>query len=304
MHFFTSLLFALTITALSPQAPQTPAPPPAAGKPAPRPQPPAATPADPAPQALQAGPQQGYTIGPEDLLTITVFGEQDLTNKYRVDTDGMVTFPLIGRIPASGLTIREFQDRLTEQLASGYIKNPQVRVEVDQYKSQSVFVIGEVRSPGKITMTGAMSLIEALALAGSPTSAASNELIVVHPRKPKADGATMPDEDAETTKVNIKDLQVGKAGQDIVLRDGDTIFVPKAQTFYITGQVKNPGSYVLDPGMTVLQAISLAGGLTERGSDRGIKIERIVKGKRVVVEVKLTDTVQPNDTIQIRSRFF
>lgn len=257
-------------------------------------------PPQPAPAATS------YTIGAEDLLTITVFGEQDLTNKYRVDTDGMITFPLIGRIPASGLTIREFQDRLTSQLASGYIKNPQVRVEIDQYKSQSVFVIGEVRSPGKITMTGAMSLIEALALAGSPTSAASNELIVVHPRKPTAAGATMPDEDkdAETTRVNIKDLQVGKAGVDVVLRDGDTIFVPKAQTFYITGQVKNPGSYVLDPGMTVLQAISLAGGLTERGSDRGIKIERIVKGKRLVVEVKLTDTVQPNDTIQVRSRFF
>ena len=270
--------------------------------------PPRTPPAAGAPEAQQpAQPPAavtGYTIGPEDLLTITVFGEQELTNKYRVEADGMITFPLIGRIPASGLTIREFQDRLASQLASGYIRNPQVRVEVDQYKSQSVFVIGEVRSPGKITMTGSMSLIEALALAGSPTSAASSELIVVHPRKPTAGAATLPDEDAETSRVNIKDLQIGKAGQDVVLRDGDTIFVPKAQTFYITGQVRTPGAYVLDPGMTVLQAISLAGGLTERGSDRGIKIERIVNGKRVVVEVKLTDTVQANDTIQIRSRFF
>lgn len=290
MTFLTSLLLAVTAVAAPAQAPTPQAPAPAQ------------TLASSPPS--QAAGTTSYTIGPDDLLTITVFGEQDLTNKYRVDTDGMITFPLIGRIPASGLTIREFQDRLTSQLASGYIKNPQVRVEVDQYKSQSVFVIGEVRSPGKITMTGSMSLIEALALAGSPTSAASNELIVVHPRKPSPGSATMPDEDAETTKVNIKDLQVGKAGQDVPLHDGDTIFVPKAQTFYITGQVKNPGSYVLDPGMTVLQAISLAGGLTERGSDRGIKVERIVKGKRVVVEVKLTDIVQPNDTIQIRPRFF
>ncbi len=261
----------------------------------------------PASATEQAAPASGtaYAIGPDDLLTITVFGEQDLTNKYRVDTDGRVTFPLVGRVPASGLTIREFQDQLTARLAAGYIKNPQVRVEVEQYKSQSVFVIGEVRAPGKITMTGSMSLIEALALAGSPTSAASSELIVVHPKKPSpARAITMPDENAETTKINIRDLQVGKAGQDVVLRDGDTIFVPKAQTFYITGQVKNPGSYVLEPGMTVLQAISVAGGLGDRGSDRGIKIERILNGKRVVVEVKLTDIVLANDTIQIRARFF
>jgi polysaccharide biosynthesis/export protein len=255
--------------------------------------------------AVQPAATSGYMIGPQDLLTITVFDEADLTNKYRVDTEGMITFPLIGRIPAAGLSIGEFQDRLVAQLSSGFIKNPQVRVEMDQYKSQSVFVIGEVRQPGKITMTGSMSLVEALALAGSPTASASSELIVVHPRKP-APGATLPEEDtdADRTQVNIKDLQIGKAGLDIVLRDGDTIFVPKAQTFYITGQVRNPGSYVFDPGMTLLQALSLAGGVNERGSDRGIRIIRIVNGKRVEIEAKMTDLVQANDTIQVRQRFF
>jgi len=249
----------------------------------------------------------GYIIGSQDQLKITVFDEPDLSTNYRVDTDGMITFPLIGRVPARGLTLNEFQDRLIARLAAGYIRNPQVRVEIDQYKSQSVFVIGEVRTPGKMTMTGTMSLIEALAMAGSPTTAASNELVVVHPRRPTAEGSpTLPedDRDAETTRVNIKDLQVGKAGQNIVLQDGDTIYVPKAQTFYITGQVRNPGSYVLDPGMTVLQAISLAGGMTDRGSDRGIKIIRIVDAKRREIDVKETDNVLPNDTIQIRQKFF
>ena len=249
----------------------------------------------------------GYVIGSQDQLKITVFDEPDLSTNYRVDTDGMITFPLIGRVPASGMTLNEFQDRLIARLAAGYIRNPQVRVEVDQYKSQNIFVIGEVRSPGKIVMTGTMSLIEALAMAGSPTAAASSELVVVHPKRPTAEGSpTLPedDRDAETTRVSIKDLQVGKAGQNIVLRDGDTIYVPKAQTIYITGQVRNPGSYVLDPGMTVLQAISLAGGLTERGSDRGIKIIRITDGKRKEIDVKQTDAVLPNDTIQIRQKFF
>ena len=298
MSFLVSLLLALTMASQAPARQQTSAP---------------AKQQTGAPAGQQAGAPAAqspvavvYVIGPEDLLTITVFDEADLTNKYRVDSEGMVTFPLVGRIPASGLTIREFQDRLVDRLSSGFIKNPQVRVEMDQYKSQSVFVIGEVRTPGKIVMSGTLSLIEALALAGSPTTAASSELIVIHPKKAKPGEATLPDEatDAVRTLVNIKDLQVGKAGQGIVLQDGDTVFVPKAQTFYITGQVRSPGSYVLEPGMTILQAISLAGGLTERGSDRGMKIERIVGGKRQEVDVTLTDTVKPNDTIVIRQRFF
>jgi polysaccharide biosynthesis/export protein len=259
------------------------------------------------PASSQAPQDVAYVIGPDDLLTISVFDEPELTNKYRVDTDGMLTFPLVGRIAASGLTLIEFQQRLTSGLAQGYLKNPQVRIEVDQYKSQSIFVTGEVRSPGKITMTGALSLIEALALAGSPTTSASNEVIVVHPRKPSAAGQpTMPgdSQDAETTRVDLKQLQIGKAGKNVVLHDGDTIFVPKAETFYITGQVRNPGMFVLDPGMTVLQALSIAGGLTERGSDRGIKIIRFVDNKRIEVDAELTDNVRANDTIQIRQRFF
>src|SRR3989442_9561269 len=111
-----------------------------------------------------------YTLGPQDQVKITVFDEADLTNVYRVDSDGFITFPMINRVAASGLTPAELQDRIRAMLAAGYIKNPQVRVEVEGYKSQSVIVGGEVRAPGKIPMTGTMSLIEALAAAGSPTS--------------------------------------------------------------------------------------------------------------------------------------
>jgi polysaccharide biosynthesis/export protein len=252
-------------------------------------------------------PAQRYMVGPDDLLTVTVFDEPDLSGKYRVDGDGSITFPLIGRVQAAGLTIPVLQERIRSMLATGYIRYPQVRVEIDQYKSQNVFVIGEVRAPGKYTLSGSMSLIEALALAGSPTAAASNELIVVHPKKtgqgsPQA--ATDPDGDVERTRVNLKDLQLGKAGLEIVLEDGDTIYVPKAQIFYVNGYVIHPGSYVLDPGMTVLQAISLAGGLSERGSDRGIKIVRMVNGRREEIDAKVTDAVQANDTILIRQRFF
>ncbi|HEY2906158.1 MAG TPA: polysaccharide biosynthesis/export family protein [Vicinamibacterales bacterium] len=276
-------------------------------------QPPAtAPPPRPSPeQAARPDPKldvnAAYVIGSEDVLNIYVFDEPDLnqSTKYRVDADGMVTFALIGRVPAAGLTIRQFQDQLIAKLAEGYIRNPQVRVDVESYRSQNVYVSGEVRSPGKVPMSGpTMSLIEALALAGSPTAQASAELIVVHPKKAKQ-GETLPDDvDAMRTKVNIKDLQIGKAGLGIMLQAGDTVFVPKAQLIYISGMVRNAGSYVLDPGMTVQQALALAGGLNDRGSDRRITIARMVNNQRVVLKVKLTDIVQPNDTIEVGQRLF
>jgi polysaccharide export outer membrane protein len=180
-------------------------------------------------------------------------------------------------------------------LRNGYLRNPQIRVEVELFRSQSVFVIGEVRQAGKIPMTGAtMSLLEALVAAGSPTPQASSEIIV---QRKNVDGRP-----GEEIRVNRRDLELGKT--DIVLRDGDIINVPQAQRFYVDGYVRNPGFYVLDLGMTVQQAIALAGGLAERGSDRGITASRVVNGKNTTVGVRLEDKVQPNDVIRIRQRFF
>jgi polysaccharide export outer membrane protein len=249
-----------------------------------------------------------YVIGPQDQISITVVDEADLTGKFRVDGDGMFSYPYLGRVPAAGLTLSALQNELTRQLQNGYLKSPQVRVEMDVYKSQSVYVIGKVRTPGKVQMTGTqMTLLEALALAGSPTADAANEVIVVHPKKPSAPGAT-PAADAppgnEEIRVNRRDLELGRVGQEVVLRDGDIINVPEAQRFYIQGQVRNPGNYVLDSGMTVEQAIALAGGLTERGSTRGLISTRMINGKRTEVSLKLEDKVQPNDTIQVKQRLF
>ena len=237
-----------------------------------------------------------YVIGPQDSLSIIVTDEADLTNKYRVDTDGTITMPYLNRVPVAGLTLAEAQIKIAQMLQAGYLRNPQVRVEVDQFKSRRVFVSGEVRTPGYVTMAGTtMTLLEALALAGSPTQNASNEIKVVHPSKP----GEMPN---EPITVNRKDLELGRA--DITLQDGDIINVPIAQRFFISGFVKNTGYYVLDSGTTVSQAIVLAGGLTERGSDRRIKVGRMVKGKMVDLPAELTDKVLPNDEIKIPSRIF
>ena len=241
-----------------------------------------------------------YVIGPQDQLAITVYDEPDLTNRYRVDDAGFISFPLISRIAAAGLTVAEFEDRLRATLANGYIRNPQVRVDIEQYRSRGVVVTGAVRAPQKLTITGtSMTLLEALALAGSPTVDASNEVIVTR-RRPNA----VKSEDVEEIRVNRRDLELGRSGRDVLLRDGDIVNVPTAQRFYVDGHVRNPGPFVLDPGMTVQQAIALAGGLSDRGSDRGMVARRLVKGKMTDVDVRLDDKVQAGDTIVVRQRFF
>ena len=268
--------------------------------------PPSQVPSGPTPRLDPAKGDQNtrYTLGPQDQLRITVFDEPELTNSYRIDSDGFITFPMINKVAASGITPPELQDRIRSMLASGYIRNPQVRVEVEGYKSQSVIVSGEVRTPGKLMMTGSMSLVEALAAAGSPTSAASNEVSVSRQRR-LANGTVPNENDVEIIRVNLKLLQLGQVGRDLQLQDGDLVNVPKAQTFFITGQVRNSGSLVWEPGMTVQQAIALAGGLTDRGSDRRIKADRIAPdGKVVEVSLHLEDKVQPNDTIKVPNKIF
>lgn len=247
------------------------------------------------PAAVDGG-QTTYQIGPQDQLRITVLDEPSLSQSYRVDADGSITMDYIGRVRASGFTPADLQARVREMLANGFLRNPQVRVEVESYKSQSVMVSGEVRSPGKIPMTGAMTLLEALAVAGSPMSTASSELTIAHLKRSDT-------RDAEVAHVNWKDLQLGR-GTDVALQDGDFINVPKAQTFFITGQVSHPGEFILEPGTTVQQAIALAGGLTERGSDRRIKATRIVGNKSIEVSLKFEDKVVPGDTITVQQRFF
>jgi polysaccharide export outer membrane protein len=285
----------------------------------------------PRPKPVETGPQRGaqpgaqpvtqpgtatqpnYQIGPQDELRVTVFDAEGLTGVYRVDDDGFISFPLLGRIPVGGTTLGAAQEKIRTLLMNGYIRNPQVRVDVQEYKSQSIFVSGEVRAPAELRMTGGMTLLKALAQAGSPMSSASSELTIARQKKPApgAPAAVVPGgpngpgspEATEIIRVNWRDLQTGRAS-DVALQDGDVIFIPKAQTFFIQGYVRNGGSYVLEPGTTVEQAIALAGGLTERGTNRGIKATRTVNGKPVEVSLSLSDKVQGGDVISIKQRMF
>ena len=248
-----------------------------------------------------------YVIGPQDVLAIQVFDQPDLGGKYTVETDGTFTFPLIGRVKAGSLTLRAFERELKDRLADGYFRSPQVTVAVEQYRSQRIFVMGEVRQPGPVVLTGGITLIEALARAGSTLPTSSGEVSIVRaPQTAGEGGPAMPGQDAATEvfRASIRDLQSGSLSQNIELRDGDTIFVPKAELVYVFGEVKNPGGYAVQKNTTVLQALSLAGGLTEHGAMNRIQVMRIVNGQKVEARVKLTDVVRPEDTIIVPQRYF
>ncbi|MEE8129704.1 MAG: polysaccharide biosynthesis/export family protein [Vicinamibacterales bacterium] len=260
---------------------------------------------------LRLGAQEpassGYLVGPQDELQITVFNEDELTGTYMVDGDGSITFPLLGRVSVDGLTLRESQDEITRQLGDEFLVDPQVSSEIAEYRRQSVYVLGEVRSPGIYRLSGNLSLIEVLVEAGGVTAQAGNEVQIIRSASGPVD--TWPvlaqdgDLEVEVTVVSLEDVRTGRLAL-VTIRDGDTVNVPKAATFYVVGQVSSPGSYVWTRGMTVQQAIALAGGYTARGSDRGIRIRRMVDGEPTEVSVREDDLVEPNDTISIRARRF
>jgi len=267
----------------------------------------AQAPPSPAPaqaMAAVADGQANYVVGPEDILAVIVFNEAQLSGRYRVENDGHFSYPFLGRVKAGGATVAEVANRLRSRLADGYLRNPQVTVEVEQFRSQSVFVIGEVRTPGKYMLSGSVSLIEALAQAGSVTQQAGGEVLILHPRDgARGSGVTTPERsDADVPRVNLHEIETGRLSRNVTIRDGDTIFVPKAERFFVTGFVRTPGSYTLEPNMTVLQAISMAGGVTERGSGRRLRVTRVVNGERKDLDAKPTDLVQPGDTITVRQR--
>jgi polysaccharide export outer membrane protein len=257
--------------------------------------------AQPAPQPVK------YSVGPQDVLTISVWNQPNLSGKFTVEADGTFSFPLIGRIKVAGLTLPAVESELRRKLDPRFLKNPQISVAVDEYRSQRIFVVGQVRTPGIYPLSGDMTLIEALARAGSTTELARNEAVIVHapaganitePLLPTEAGAS------DVLHVDLNQLQSGSASQNVLLRDGDTIFVPRAETFYVFGQVRNPGVYPLRGETTVLQALSVAGGLTERGSTKRVRIIRMVAGKKQDVVVKLEDLVHPDDTVLVSERFF
>jgi polysaccharide export outer membrane protein len=256
------------------------------------------------PALAQANPK----IAARDQLSITVVGVQvlkEFSAKYPVGADGAIEFPQLGHIPVAGLTPRDVADLLEKKLkAAEILISPQVTVELEQTANKKVMVNGAVRNQGSVVFAGELTLLEAIVRAGGRLPEASDEVLVVRASvlQPDGDGADNQGSPA-TFEVNVRDLENGILDKNMVLADGDAIFVRRAQAVTITGYVRNVGAYNVEAGSTVLQALALAGGVSERGSEDRIEITRKIDGKSVVLKkVKKTDVVKPGDIIKVLAR--
>jgi polysaccharide export outer membrane protein len=255
----------------------------------------------------QAPSPQAYAVGPQDALTISVVGEPELAGRYVIDADGTFDFPWIGRVKAQGLTLRQLEDAIAKRLTDGgFLVRPQVSVQVQEFRSQTVYVMGEVRQPAEYPLTGDLTIVDLLAKAVLLPSAGDEILINRHRGQAGPSGPVLSGKqsDVEVLRIPKRDIESGRAAQLVVLQQGDTIFVPKAASIFITGQVRNPGSYSMEGELTVLQALSLAGGMTDRAAKGRVRILRVVAGRQKQINAKMTDIVKPGDTIEVPTRFF
>jgi polysaccharide export outer membrane protein len=249
--------------------------------------------------ALRAGAgfaEPREALGNGDQIRVTVFQNPDLTTEARISERGTIVFPLIGEIALAGRTPAQAGERVASELKrGGFMKNPQVNVAVTQVRSVAVF--GQVGRPGRYALEDAATrLTDILALAGGITPVGDDTLTIVGTR----DGKSL------KLEVNVADLyRNGSQGQNLEVQGGDTIYVPRAAVFYIYGEVQRAGAYRLEPDMRVVQALSVGGGLTPRGTERGLKIHRrMPDGSVRRIEAQLTDALQPDDVVYVRESLF
>jgi polysaccharide export outer membrane protein len=261
-----------------------------------------------------------YEIGPEDILKVTVFGHEDLQQVVIVQPDGTFMFPLIGDVKASDLTLEELERKLTT-LLSAYVRNPQVTVAVQEFRSKVVRVVGAVAKPGTYPIARGATLMEILSAAGPLTSEAGATAVVVRPKQkveapPVVEGeeelvegegtakAAPPESPNVVLEIDLRELDTGNLEKNLTLLPNDTVIVPKAPKVFVSGEVENPGAYGFSPGLTVRQLISMAGGLTRRGSSRRLRIVRMIGGESKEVKTKIDSAVRPGDTLIVKSKLF
>jgi polysaccharide export outer membrane protein len=236
------------------------------------------------------------TLGPGDAIRVTVFQNPDLATEARVSERGTILFPLIGEVALVGQTPAGAAARIAEQLQQGkFLINPQVNVAVTQLRSRQVSVLGQVARPGRYALDDASAkLTDILALAGGISPGGDDTVTVVSAR-----GGTKLDVDVAGM------YRSGDLSPNVEVQSGDTIYVRRAPVFYVYGEVQRAGAYRLEPGMAVMQALSAGGGLTPRGTQRGLKIHRrMPDGTLRELDAQLSDPVQPDDVIRVRESLF
>lgn len=237
-----------------------------------------------------AAPDRGYVLGPNDIISVTVFGQPEFNFQTRIKPDGSITVPLLGAVQASGenvLTLAQKVGRSLEQ--GGFLKRPIVNVEVVDFGSRFVRVAGRVGAPGLYPLDRSYRVLDVLLRAGWRRDNGSNFVFL----RRAADNREI--------RLDVEALARGGAQEDPIVEAGDTLFVPDIDVVYVYGQVNRPGVYPLLPGLTLQQVIVTAGGVTPAGSERRVRLTRAGKEER---EVDGDMPLQRNDVVFIRERVF
>lgn len=238
-----------------------------------------------------------YLIGAGDAISIKVYGYEDLNLETRVSDNGLITFPLLGDVSIGGQSTMEAGKTINQLLSKGgYIKNAQVTIVILDYKSQQVSVLGQVNKPGQFSLEYPSTLIDVIALAGGINAFGEDRAIITRHINGK-----ISKEEVDVHKM----LAFPDRSHVVRIQKGDIVYVPKAPVFYIHGEVQRPGNFRLEPNMTVSQAISVGGGLTQRGTLNGIVIERRDQnGQSKTISVEPNDLVLKDDVVVIDERLF
>jgi len=247
---------------------------------------------------VQAQVKAEHILGSGDVIRVTVYQNPDLTLETQISELGQITFPLIGTLSLDGASITGAQEKIAKQLRDGgFVLKPQVNVMVVQVRSSQISMLGQIGKPGRYPIVSVNSRVsEMIAAAGGVLPGGADVVTVVGTRegKPVKYAIDLP-----------AIMQAGKRELDITVANGDIIYVDRAPSLYIYGEVQKPGVFRLERGMTVLQALAQGGGLTARGTERGIRVHRRnAKGEVTVMELKMTELVQPDDVIYVRESVF
>jgi polysaccharide export outer membrane protein len=237
-------------------------------------------------------------LGAGDSVTIQVYGQPDMGATVYVSDDGSIPVALAGAVQVAGLSPAQASLRIEKALRDGkFLVDPHVTLTVTQSRSQRVSVLGQVGTPGRYPIESNTSIFDLLAQAGGVTENGAEVVYILRPDK----------EGKETRyPINLKQMVNGdRPAQTERLKGGDTVFVPRAEQFYIYGEVSQPGKYRVEPGMTIVQAIARAGGVTLRGSERRVDIKRHKPdGSYATSKAKLAELVQPDDVIRVKESIF
>lgn len=247
------------------------------------------------PSSLRSQP---YVLGAGDTIEVYVVNQPDLTTRTRINADNSVVLPLIGRVIVGGKSILDAQSVVEQRYVAGrLVVNPQVRIEVTAYDSQRISVLGQVNLQGIQSLDRPYTLLEILARAGGLSEESADFAWILR---------TRPDGSAERQIFDLNKLYRGLNNIDqIIVRAGDVVYVPRTRTISVVGAVNKPGNFRLLYGMTVQQALATAGDLTRLGTVSDLKVRRTTPdGLHIIVPVGLDDTLDDGDVVIVKERLF